>query len=84
MWPNNQKGLLSLLRKVKDKYPNKSIWCYTGYTFDKEIMDKMYKENDFTREFLSYIERIIDVKKSIRRKKIVEYKMDREGEKVNA
>lgn len=108
MWPDNQKGLLSLLRKVKDKYPNKSIWCYTGYTFDKEIMDKMYKENDFTREFLSYIDvlidgrfvesllnrtlyfrgssnqRIIDVKKSIRRKKIVEYEMDREGEKVNA
>lgn len=108
MWPDNQKGLLPLLRKVKEKYPNKSIWCYTGYTFDKEIMDKMYKENDFTREFLSYIDvlidgrfverllnrtlyfrgssnqRIIDVKKSIRRKKIVEYEMDREGEKVNA
>lgn len=108
MWPDNQKGLLPLLRKVKEKYPNKSIWCYTGYTFDKEIMDKMYKENDFTREFLSYIDvlidgrfvesllnrtlyfrgssnqRIIDVKKSIRRKKVVEYEMDREGEKVNA
>ena len=108
MWPDNQKGVLPLLRKVKEKYPNKTIWCYTGYLFDKEIMDKMYKENDFTREFLSYIDvlvdgrfvesllnrtlyfrgssnqRIIDVKKSIRRKKVVEYEMVKEGEKVNA
>lgn len=107
MWPNNQKGLLPLLRKIKDKYPNKSIWCYTGYLFDKEIMDKMYKENDFTREFLSYIDvlidgrfisellnrtlyfrgssnqRIIDVRKSIRKKKIVEYELNKEGEKIN-
>ncbi len=108
MWPDNQKGVLPLLRKVKEKYPNKTIWCYTGYLFDKEIMDKMYKENDFTREFLSYIDvlvdgrfvesllnrtlyfrgssnqRIIDVKKSIRSKKVVEYEMVKEGEKVNA
>lgn len=108
MWPDNQKGLLPLLRKVKEKYPNKSIWCYTGYLFDKEIMDKMYKENDFTREFLSYIDvlvdgrfienllnrtlyfrgssnqRIIDVKKSLKQNKLIEYEMKKEGEKINA
>ncbi len=108
MWPENQKGLLPLLRKVKEKYPYKTIWCYTGYLFDKEIMDKMYKENDFTREFLSYIDvlvdgrfveelldrslffrgssnqRIIDVKKSLKNKKVVEIKMEGEGEKLHA
>ena len=60
MFPSNQKGLLPLLRKVKEKYPNKNIWCYTGYLFDKEIMDKMYKENNYTREFLSYIDVLVD------------------------
>lgn len=60
LWPDNQKGLLPLLRKVKEKYPNKKIWCYTGYLFDKEIVDKMMKENDFTEEFLSYIDVMVD------------------------
>lgn len=108
MWPDNQKGLLPLLRKVKEKYPNKKIWCYTGYLFDTEIMDKMMKENDFTKEFLSYIDvivdgrfiesllnrtlyfrgssnqRIIDVQKSLKAKKVIEYELNKEGEKVHA
>lgn len=60
MWPANQKGVLPLLKKVKKKYPDKDIWCYTGYLFDKEIMDDMYKKNDFTKEFLSYIDIMVD------------------------
>ena len=60
MFPTNQKGLLPLLRKVKEKYPNKTIWCYTGYIFDEEIMNKMYKENNYTREFLSLIDVLVD------------------------
>ena len=60
MWPANQKGVLPLLKKVKEKYPDKNIWCYTGYLFDKEIMDDMYKKNDFTKEFLSYIDIMVD------------------------
>lgn len=108
MWPDNQKGLLPLLRRVKKLYPEKTIWCYTGYLFDKEIVDKMCKENDFTREFLSYIDviidgrfveslknytlyfrgssnqRIIDVQKSLKSGKVIEYELEKEGERVNA
>ena len=60
MWPDNQKGLIPLLKKAKERHPEKKIWCYTGYLFDKEIMDDMMKNNDFTREFLSYIDVIVD------------------------
>ena len=60
MWPDNQKGLIPLLKKAKERHPKKKIWCYTGYLFDKEIMDDMMKNNDFTREFLSYIDVIVD------------------------
>lgn len=105
MWPETQKQLLRLLKRVKEEYPKKTIWCYTGYLFDKEIMNDMYVSNDFTREFLSYIDvlvdgrfvselknislafrgsenqRIIDVAKSIKKKKIVQKKM--EGEKMH-
>jgi len=53
MWLANQEGLLPLLRRVKERFPKKSIWCYTGYLFDKEIMDEMYLLNDVTKEFES-------------------------------
>ena len=39
----NQQGLLPLLKKVKEKFPDKNIWCYSGYTFETDIMGKMYK-----------------------------------------
>lgn len=60
--PNNQKGLLPLLRKVKEEYPKKDIWCYTGFKFDEDVMDRMYKDIDETKELLSYIDVIVDGK----------------------
>ncbi len=58
----NQKGLLPLLRKVKEKFPEKNIWCYTGYEFDKDVMDKMYKQWEETPELLSYLDVMVDGK----------------------
>ena len=58
----NQKGLLPLLRKVKEKFPEKNIWCYSGYTFEKDILDKMCKEWKETPELLSYIDVLVDGK----------------------
>lgn len=60
MYPSTQRALLPILRKVKEMFPNKDIWCYTGYLFDKEIMDDMYVKNDYTKEFLSYIDVLVD------------------------
>ncbi len=58
----NQQGLLPLLRKVKEKFPKKNIWCYTGYTFENDIMGKMYKNWEETKELLSYIDVLVDGK----------------------
>lgn len=58
----NQKGLLPLLRRVKEKFPEKNIWCYTGYTFDQEIMGEMCKKWKETPEILSYLDVIVDGK----------------------
>lgn len=38
---SNQQGLLPLLRKVRERYPNKTIWCFSGYLFDRDIMGRM-------------------------------------------
>ena len=58
----NQKGLLPLVRKVKEKFPEKDIWCYTGFKFDEDIVDKMCKNWEETPEFLSYIDVMVDGK----------------------
>lgn len=56
----NQKGLLPLLRKVKNTYPDKDIWCFTGYDFEKDVTGRMSREWEETKEFLSYIDVMVD------------------------
>ena len=58
--PQNQEGLLPLLREVKSTYPEKNIWCYSGYLFDTDILEHMCKESAITRELLSYIDILVD------------------------
>lgn len=56
----NQKGLLPLARKIKEIYPDKTIWCFTGYELEKDIMGRMYKKWPETKELLSYIDVLVD------------------------
>lgn len=58
----NQEGLLPLVKQVKEKHPEKDIWCYTGFTFDKDVMDNMCKINKNTKELMSYIDVVVDGK----------------------
>ena len=57
---SNQQGLLPLVRKVKERYPNKPIWCFSGYLFDRDIVGRMMKEWPETKELLSYIDVLVD------------------------
>ena len=58
----NQEGLAPLVKKVKETYPNKKIWCYTGFTFDKQILGQMIQEEhrETTKEMLQNIDYIVD------------------------
>lgn len=60
MEPSNQEGLLPLLRRVHEQYPQKNVWCYSGYLFDRDIVERMCKESEVTRELLSYIDIMVD------------------------
>ena len=51
----NQEGLLPLVKKVKEKFPDKNIWCYTGFDFEKDVVGKMAKENETTKELLKQL-----------------------------
>ncbi len=59
---SNQQGLLPLLRKFKETYPNKDVWCYTGYLFDENIVKEMMVKWPETREIIKYIDIIVDGK----------------------
>ena len=58
----NQQGILNLLRRIKKECPNKTIWAFSGYLFDKDIVSRMMKEYDETKEILSYIDVLVDGK----------------------
>ena len=58
----NQKGILPLVKKVRETYPEKSIWCYTGFLFDKEIVGDMWKKFPVTRELVPLFDVMVDGK----------------------
>ena len=60
--PKNQEGLLPLVKKVKERFPNKNIWCYTGFDFEKDVMGKMCNTWQETKELISDIDVIVDGK----------------------
>ncbi|TGY97248.1 anaerobic ribonucleoside-triphosphate reductase activating protein [Petralouisia muris] len=60
MEPENQQTLLPFLRRVKERYPQKTVWCYTGYLFDRELQGKGRAVCGATEELLSLIDILVD------------------------
>ena len=59
--PENQRALLPLLHRVRKNYPQKSIWCFTGYTLkDPQTFTKIHPNCEVTEDFLSCIDILID------------------------
>ena len=56
----NQEALLQLVKKVKQVYPNKTIWCYSGYTFDTQIIAGKVYNGEVTDELISCIDYLVD------------------------
>ena len=85
--PNNIEGTIKLSKMFKEKYPDKTLWIWTGFTYDticnKEILnyvdvliDGRYQDelHDFRLKWRgSSNQRVIDVKKTLKRKEIVLY-----------
>ena len=58
--PQNQPEVVNLLRQVKAAYPEKSIWAFSGYLFDKDILAGRLGPWEITKEFLSYLDVLVD------------------------
>lgn len=59
MEPQNREAVLGLLRKVRQRYPQKDIWCYTGYDYEKDILS-WAQQQEAVRELLSLIDVLVD------------------------
>lgn len=58
----NQQGLIPLLQQVRQTYPGKTIWCFTGFDFEKDVLARMYQEWEETPLLLSMIDVLVDGK----------------------
>ncbi|HCA05258.1 MAG TPA: anaerobic ribonucleoside-triphosphate reductase activating protein [Ruminococcaceae bacterium] len=58
--PQNQRALLPFLKRVRSLYPQKNIWCYTGYLFDAELLSESRARCEVTDEMLSLIDVLVD------------------------
>ena len=58
--PENQRELLPLYRAIRERYPHKSIWVYSGYTLDEQLWKEGHARIDITDEILSLIDVLVD------------------------
>ena len=49
-----------ILKKVRETYPKKDIWCYSGYLFDRDMIPGGCVHTNVTDEMLSYIDVLVD------------------------
>ena len=55
--PENREGLIALLKKVRERIPEKTVWCYTGFEFEA-----LLQTGGTAAELLSYIDVLVDGK----------------------
>lgn len=59
--PAHQQALLPFLHRVKQRYPHKTIWCYTGYRLDDELLPPDGRAHTpVTRELLGLLDVLVD------------------------
>ena len=75
--PQNQRGLLPFVKAFKEKFPDKTVWCYTGYTYrDGGALKEERANCEATAELISLIDVLVDGRfveelKDIDRKSVV-------------
>ena len=56
----NQRALLPFVKRVKEAYPDKNIWCYTGYTLESDLLSESRARCEVTDELLGLIDVLVD------------------------
>lgn len=56
----NQESVCHLLKRFKDAFPEKDVWCYSGYTYDTDMLEGGKIFTPFTNDILSCIDYLVD------------------------
>ncbi len=56
----NRLTVLGLLKKARERYPEKSIWCYTGYDYEKDLLRFIAEGRTEVEEMLAFIDVLVD------------------------
>ena len=56
----NQEVLAPFLELIKSTYPEKDIWCWTGYVLEKDLLEGGRKHTKFTDRMLACIDTLVD------------------------
>ena len=60
--PENQDSLIELLTQFKAELPNKKIWCYSGFSFEKDLLPKAIQNQESVNKLLELIDVLVDGK----------------------
>ena len=60
--PQNQEALYPFVQEVKRRYPQKPIWCYTGFVLDEQsgMLREKHKNTAVTKELISLFDVLVD------------------------
>ncbi len=58
--PSNQAVLAGLLERIKREYPEKTVWCYSGYDFERDIRALRLGDPEVTRRMIGCIDVLVD------------------------
>ena len=58
--PQNQGPIVELLQRIKAELPEKGIWAFSGYLFDKDILSGRLGDWEITKEYISYLDVLVD------------------------
>ena len=58
--PENQRALLPFVKKVRERLPQKTIWCFTGYTYKDGGIEEPQANCEATRELISLLDVLVD------------------------
>ena len=57
---SNQEGLIDLIRRIRTELPEKTIWMYTGFTYDRDLVPGGCRYTAVTDEILDNIDILVD------------------------